>query len=101
MLDPGMLFDILGVSSTPGTRRLYSPTTDPETSASARTASMFGPRPTLSAPSTSTTRSCSSASSGASRTVFRYPRVEQPGASCIYEFFNFFPEVLRIFARQY
>jgi hypothetical protein len=23
------------------------------------------------------------------------PRVEQPGASCIYEFFNFFPEVLQ------
>ena len=37
--------------------------------------------------------------SKASRTVFRYPRVEQPGAPCIYEFFNFFPEVLSILER--
>ena len=29
------------------------------------------------------------------RSAQRGPRVEQPGASCIYEFFNFFPEVLR------
>jgi hypothetical protein len=37
-----MLLDIFGVPSTPATRRLYSPTTDPATPASSRTASRSG-----------------------------------------------------------